>query len=120
MVLFKRFPTFHPLPAEEQYIIPPSERSKYPNFAGDFETLERELMPYFRELDNEALRRQNLYRFMYVILIFGGALATILGIFQIAFVNNPWIGLVGAIVAAFLGAVISLSSRFNNHERYLN
>lgn len=120
MVLFRRFPKFQPLPREEQHIIPPGERSKYPTFAEDFETLERELMPYFRELDTEALRRQNLYRWMYVILIFGGTLATILGIVQIAFIDSAWIGIVGAILAALLGTVISLSSRFNHHEHYLN
>ena len=57
---------------------------------------------------------------MYVILIFGGTLATILGIVQIAFINSAWIGIVGAILAALLGTVISLSNRFNHHEHYLN
>ncbi len=120
MELFRRFPNFHPLPREEQHLIPPAERSNYPTFAEDFETLERALMPNFRELDNEALLRQNWYRWMYIILIFGGTLATILGIVQIAFMDTAWIGIIGAIVAALLGGVIALSRAFNHHERYLN
>jgi uncharacterized protein DUF4231 len=120
MVLFRRFPNFHPLPREEQHLVPPRERSTYPSFVEDFETLDRVLMPNFRELDNEALRRQNWYRWMYVILIFGGALAAILGIFQIAFMETALIGIIGVIVAALLGGVTALSRAFNHHERYLN
>lgn len=120
MVLFRRFPNFHPLPREKQQLIPLGERNNYPAFAEDFETLERELMPYFRELDNEAFRRQNWYRWMYIILIFGGALVTILGIFQIAFLNTVWIGIAGAIVALVLGSVTTYSRTFKHHVRYLN
>jgi len=120
MELFRRFPKFHPLPREEQQLIPPKEKGNYPAFAEDFETLERELLPFFRELDNEALRGQNWYRWMYVILIFGGALVTVLGIVQLAFINTIWIGTVEAIVAAVLGAVTAASRTFNHQERYLN
>jgi hypothetical protein len=120
MELFSRFPNFHPLPREKQQLIPLGERSNYPAFAEDFETLERELMPYFRELDNEAFRMQNWYRWMYIILIFGGALVTILGIVQIAFINTIWIGIAGALVALALGSVTTYSRKFNHHERYLN
>lgn len=120
MQLFRRFPKLHPLPKEEQFLISPAERSKYPAFAGDFETLERELMPRFRELDNEALRRQNWYRWMFVILIFGGSLVTILGIVQLAYINAAGIGIAGAIVAALLGVATSASRAFHHQERYLN
>ena len=120
MELFRRFPNFHPLPREAQHLVPPNERSNYPAFAQDFETLERELMPHFRELDNEALRRQNWYRWMHVILIFGGTLVTILGIVQLAFINTVGIGIAGAIVAALLGAVATASRAFHHQERYLN
>jgi hypothetical protein len=120
MELFKRFPKFHPLPHQEQYLIPPGEKSKYPTFADDFETLEKELMPHFRELDNEALRRQNWYRWMYVILIFGGVLVTILGVVQLAYMNVVGIGIAGAIVAALLGAATAASRAFHHQERYLN
>jgi hypothetical protein len=120
MELFRRFPNFHPLPKDEQHFIQPGERSQYPAFAGDFTTLDKELMPYFRELDNKALHAQNLYRWMYVFLIFGGALVTILGIVRIAFINVVGIGIAGAVIAAILGVVTSLLSSFHYHERYLN
>ncbi len=120
MELFRRFPNFHPLPREEQQLVPPEKRKQYPTFAEDFETLERELMPYFRELDNEALRRQNWYRWMYVILIFGSALVTVLGIVQLAFINIRGIGISGAVVATILGIVTTASRAFNHQERYLN
>lgn len=120
MQLFRRFPKLHPLPQEEQFLIPPAERSKYTAFADDFETLERELMPQFRELDNEALLRQNWHRWMYVILIFGGTLVTILGIVQLAYMNIAGIGIAGAIVAALLGVATSASQAFHHQERYLN
>jgi hypothetical protein len=120
MQLFRRFPKLHPLPKEEQSLIPPDERSKYPAFAADFETLERELMPQFRILDNEALFRQNWYRSMYIILIFGGALVTILGIFQLAFINITGIGIAGSIVAAILVGATTASRAFPHQERYMN
>jgi hypothetical protein len=120
MELFRRFPNFHPLPREEQNLVSLQERSQYLAFAEDFATLERELMPSFRELDNEALRRQNWYRWIYVILIFGGALVTVLGIVQLAFITIMGIGIAGAIVAATVGIVTTVSRAFNHHERYLN
>jgi len=83
MELFKRLPNFRPISDELQEIVPRSEQNNYPDFAGDFALLEKELMPHFRELDNEALRQQNWYRWMYIILIFGGTLVTILGIVQL-------------------------------------
>ena len=119
MELFRRFPKLQPLPREKQYLIPLQEQSKYSGFREDFETLERELMPYFRELDNEALRGQNGYRWTYIILIFGGALVTILGIVQIA-IQAPGIAIGGAIVAVVLGAATTAARSSNHQAHYLN
>ncbi len=119
MELFKRFPRFRLL-REERPLVSPEERSNYPSFTADFATLERELMPHFYELDSEALRRQNWYRWMYIILIFGGAIATILGIAQLAFLTTAWPGIAGTVVAAGLGLATAVSQAFNHHERYLN
>lgn len=118
--LLRRFPTFHPLPHEAQQLIPPDEMSKYPGLSKDFATLERELMPYFRELDNEATSAQNWYRWLYVILIFGGAVVTILAIVQLAFVDAVGIGVGGGLVAALLAGATAVSRAFHHHERYLN
>src|SRR5258708_1757830 len=111
IALFKRFPKLQPM-AETPYIIKPEEQSKYPGFKEDFETLERELMPYFRVLDNEALRGQNGYRWTYIILIFGGTFVTILGIIQLT-VQAPALALGGAIVAVLLGAATTAARTFH-------
>jgi hypothetical protein len=118
--LFKRFPTLRSLPQQMQHIIDPAKREDYPAFAEDFETLEKELMPAFREFDTIARYRQNWYRWMYMILVFGGALTTVLIILQIAFLSFSGFDIAGAIVAGALGATTALSRAFNHHERYLN
>lgn len=118
--LFNRLPKFRPLSSELQEIIPLDVRNNYPGFASDFDTLQKEVIPYFRELDNEAFRSQNAYRWTYIILILGGALATILGIVQLAFINTAGIGIAGAVVAAILAAATAFSQSFNQHDRYLN
>ena len=120
MIVFKRFPKLHPLPKDEQHIVPLNERSSYPAFAKDFDKLDDILMPTFRKLDNEALKRQNSYRWAYIILIFGGSLATIFGIVQIAFQTIDWPGYVEAFIAALLVGSTAYSHNFNSHERYLN
>lgn len=71
--LFKRFPVFS-VARREDDLVKPEKRNKYSTFADDFATLDLELIPFFRDFDNEALRSQNAYRGMYVILILGGAL----------------------------------------------
>ena len=77
-------------------------------------------MPEFRKLDNEALKQQNNYRWAYIILIFGGSLATIFGIIQIAFQSIDWPGYVEAFIAALLVGSTAFARSFNNHERYLD
>lgn len=116
--LFKRFPSFHVVRREDD-LVKPERRQKYPAFANDFATLDQELIPFFRDFDNEALRSQNAYRGMYVTLISGGTLATILGIAQIAYLDTSWLGIAGSIVALVLGVVTTVSSRFNHQKRYL-
>lgn len=120
LALFRRLPKLHPLPSEAQELIPVKERSNYPTFALDFETLQQEVIPGFRELDNEALKCQNWYRWMYVILILGGALATTLAILQIAFPGIGAFGVAGAVVATILGAVTATLRGYNFHKRYLD
>lgn len=116
--LFKRFPSFY-VARREDDLAKPENRQKYPAFANDFATLDQELIPFFRDFDNEALRCQNAYRGMYVILILGGTLVTILGIAQIAFIDTFWLGIAGSSVALVLGVVTTVSSRFNHQKRYL-
>jgi Protein of unknown function (DUF4231) len=118
--LFHRFPNFHPVSKEVQHIIKPADRGKYPAFAEDFEMLDRELLPSFQEFDTEAKHRQNWYRWMYIILIFGGALTTILIIVQIAFLTVPGLDIAGTLLATAVGIAITVSRSFKHHECYLN
>ena len=119
MELFKRRPRFFMKLDEQPDIIPEEAKSKFSEFAADFLILERELLPSFRELETEALKSQNAYRGMYVILIAGGTLVTIIGIFQLVFTTGV-LGIISAIVATLLGvATIALRS-LHYHERYLN
>src|SRR5690348_7273173 len=113
MELFRRFPKFHPLPREAQELVPLAARSQYPTFQDDLKVLEEKLMPAFRELDNRALRRQNRYRWLYVILIFGGAAVATLGILQLAFVAASWIGIGETVVAVVLLLATTIQDRFN-------
>lgn len=119
MVVFKRFP-INLLPKEKQHLVPLDVRNNYPSFAADFDTLEERLMPEFRDLDREALLQQRNYRQAYIILIFGGSLATIFGIIQIALPNTDWPGYVETIIAFILFVTTTASRSFNNQERYLD
>ena len=92
-------------------------QAKCPDLAADFATLETELMPYFRELDANALRLQNQFRLHQVTLIFGGALATILGALH-ANLASAWIGISQTVLAAVLAGVAVRSQTTRAHERY--
>ncbi len=120
MVVFKRRPKFHPLPKQEYPLVPSEEKDKYPSLKNDFETLDQILVPAFRELDKDAMRQQNYYRWTYVVLIFVGSLATICGIVQIAFQNTDVPGIVEAVIAAILFVGTAISRSFKNKEYYFN
>lgn len=107
MALFKRLPSLRWSPPRDQQIVPADAQTQSPGFSDDFKTLEDELMPHFRELDAEALRVQNQFRLNQVTLIFGGALATILGALHASFgeVLAVWAGIIESVLAAALSAV---------------
>lgn len=119
MVLFRRLPRFRP-PSSQEEIIPAEEQNNYPDFASDFRTLQNVLLPAFRELDDEALRSQNLYRWIYIILILGGALVTIVAIVQIALLNYSWIAFIGTAIAILMAAATGFLQSFKYQERYFN
>ena len=120
MVVFKRFPKLRLSLQQNQHIVPPDKRNNYPSFTADFVILDEILMPVFHGLDNEATKQQNSYRWIYIILIFGGSLATIFAIVQLAFQSIEWPGYVEAIIAAVLVGNTAITRSFNNHERYLD
>lgn len=118
LALFKRLPRLRWRPKEGAQIVPLDVQTNYPTFADDFEWLEQELMPHFRELDNDALRAQNQFRLEEVFLIFGGAFATTLGAMQAAFANVVWPGIVEAVLAASLAAIALRARALKAQERY--
>ncbi|SRR5258708_29969127 len=118
MDLFKRFPKVR-LQVGEQVLIPREDRDQFPAFAADFAILDQELIPTFSKFDTQATRKQNSYRWMYVLLIFGGSLATILGIVQLT-MDYEWLALTSGIVAAFLGIITLYARSFRYQERYLD
>lgn len=119
MDLFKRFPKFRPLAHEAKPLIPLHDQEKLATFADDFRTLDEVLVPTYTRLDQEAIVRQNAYRWMYVVLIFGGALATILEVARLEF-DVGVVGLLGAIAAAIAGSISLTLHALHYHGRYLN
>src|ERR1700730_122946 len=122
MALFKRLPSLRWSPPRDQNIIPAEAQTQSPTFSGDFKTLEDEVMPHFRELDAEALRVQNQFRLNQVILIFGGALATILGAVHARLGAGPavWAGIIESVLAAVLSAVALRLQGTHAQERYFS
>lgn len=103
--LFKQLPHLWWRPAEEQQLVPLHDQSKYPALASDFAVLAQELLPQFRQLDNDAMRMQNQFRRLEIIMILGGILATILGAVQTARAYDAWPGIAEAILTGTLGIV---------------
>ena len=120
MALFKRLPKLRWSPSRDAEIVPAETQAKHPSLAADFKILEVELIPHFREKDASALRVQNQFRRDQVILIFGGALATILGALHVSFGTGPavWIGACESVLAAVLSAVALREKASRAQERY--
>ena len=116
MDLFKRRPRFRPVIGRRPLV---ENIDKYPSLAADFQILEEHLLKAYYQYDEQAIRWQNAYWWTYVIVIVGGACATIFGILQIA-VEVDGFGIAGAIVAAFLGCTTIALNSFRYQERYMN
>ncbi len=120
MELFKRFPIVRPARKDEPLVPLGERKSKYASFETDFATLDKGLLPLFYKLDYEASLRQYQYRALYLILIFGSLLTSMLGIVQIASPDANWPGILGAVAAAAITIVTALSRTLNHHKRYLD
>ncbi len=120
ITLFKRLPMLRWRPKAGQQIVESETQNQFSDFKTDFDILERELMPYFRDLDNEALRAQNQFRRQQVILIAGGVIATALGAIQAAKANVIWPGVTEAAVAAFLTMVSVVAREFDAQKKYFS
>ena len=120
MALFRHFPVVRPRLNGDEHIIPLVERSMYPTFDADFKTLDKELMPFFRQFDEEAIISQYRYRRIYVIIIFGSALTAILAIIQIALINTSGLDVTEGVLAALLAGASAFLGKFSPHDRYMN
>ncbi|MGE0127717.1 MAG: DUF4231 domain-containing protein [Blastocatellales bacterium] len=120
ITLFKRMPMLVWRPKENEQIISLDNQNNYPDFKADFEILERELMPHFRQLDNESLRSQNQFRRQQLVLIAGGVIATTLGAIQTTNTNVKWPSIAQAAVAAFLTAVMGLARELQAQKIFLS
>ncbi|MGH7984349.1 MAG: DUF4231 domain-containing protein [Candidatus Udaeobacter sp.] len=122
MALFKLLPSLRWSAPRDQQIVPAEAQTQTPAFSGDFKTLEDELMPHFRELDAEALGVQNQFRLQQVTLIFGGAVATILGALHASFGAGPAVGagIIESVLAAALSAVALRAQGTHAQERYFS
>jgi hypothetical protein len=116
MDLFKRRPRFRSVSRQHPLV---ENTSAYPSLAADFQILEDHLLQSYHKYDHDAIRLQNAYWWTYVVLIVGGACATILGILQLAFMLEGF-GIAGAVVAAFLGCTTLALNAFRYQERYMN
>lgn len=119
IALLARLPSFRPLSRIPISLFPETEKQNYPALAVDFAILEDTLLPTFHKLDREAVRLQNAHWWTYIILIAGGALATILGILQLA-INVEGFGIAGALVAALLGSATVVRNASCYQQRYMN
>jgi Protein of unknown function (DUF4231) len=120
VTLFKRLPMLRWRPRENEQIVQPETQNQFPDLKSDFDILEHELLPSFRNLDNEALRAQNLFRLQQVILIAGGVITTTLGAVQAALTKEVWPGVAEAVVAGFLTSVSYIARQFNEQKDYFS
>ena len=122
MALFKRLPRLRWPTPQNAVIVPAEAQAKHPSLAADFKTLEDELIPHFWECDASALRVQNQFRRDQVILIFGGVLASILGILHATFGKDAavWAGIFESVLAAVLSAVALREKTARAQERYFS
>ncbi len=118
LVLFKWLPKARWRDKQGEEIISHDDQLKYPEFDEDFAFLERELLPHFRRLDNEALCAQNEFRREQILLIMGGALVTILGVLQLANLDVPYWGAMEAGLAAVTASVALHSADLAAQRRY--
>jgi hypothetical protein len=95
-------------------------RPKWPELAEDFTTLDEVLVPVYDKLDADARRAQNSFRRGQVMIIGGGSVATALGAVQAALGGGSLvIGILGALVAGFLGTVTTIVRGQDAQTQYL-
>lgn len=120
MKLFKRFPKLIWRPGKPDPVISQADQVRWPTLADDFKTLDKELVPIFQKIDEQALKIQNQFRLWQVILISGGALATILGAFQATFSSAHWLGIIEGVVGIALATITATVRQLQLQEKYFH
>ncbi|HEX8743520.1 MAG TPA: DUF4231 domain-containing protein [Thermoleophilaceae bacterium] len=105
---------------DRRSIVEPDARAGAAALSADFAVLDELLEPTFQRLDAAALRAQNSYRLLRLVLILGAALATLLGTWQAASDGSAWAGLAEGVVGAGLAGVTALLQARGFHRRYLS
>src|SRR5688572_8256845 len=103
--LLRRLPTLVYREGEQTPIVEPEVRSGLGALSADLTVLGEVLEPTFQRLDAAALRAQNSYHLLRLVLIFGAAIATLLGTWQAASDGSEWAGLAEGLVGASLAGV---------------
>jgi Protein of unknown function (DUF4231) len=117
--LLRRLPRLVYRAGEGEPIVPRAAPSELSALAADLALLDEVLEPSFQRLDAAALEAQNYYRLLRLVLIFGGALATLLGTWQAASDGSEWAGLAEGLLGALLAGVAALLQARGFHRRYL-
>jgi hypothetical protein len=117
--LLRRLPTLVYREGAQTSIVEPEARSGLGALSADLTVLDEVLEPTFQRLDAAALRAQNSYRLLRLLLIFGAAIATLLGTWQAASDGSEWAGLAEGLVGATLAGVTALLQARGFHRRYL-
>jgi hypothetical protein len=118
-IFLQRRPRIRWRPGAEWPIVKDEIRREYLNLEPDFAALDRELVPVFRALDQEAMRAQNAFRLGQVVLILGGLAATTLGAVQAARGGGVLeVGIVQSLVAFALGAAVVYLQQSRVQQEY--
>ncbi|MGZ4314451.1 MAG: DUF4231 domain-containing protein [Gaiellaceae bacterium] len=109
VAVFSGLPQPHWKPGPEYPLVSEPMLARAPALEAEVDLLEHELVPRFRNLDQESLHTQNTFRLGQLALILGGAVATMLGAVQAAL----GAGVVGLAVAeALLAGVLAGATVF--------
>jgi hypothetical protein len=118
--LTRRLPQLRWRQGDEWPIVSATQRAEFPEFEADFGVLDAVLVPAYRRFDGEALEAQNRSRLFQLLLISGGATATVLGIVQAALGGGAAVlGIAEAVLAGLL-ASLAVAQGGKAHRHFLN
>lgn len=118
--LLRRLPSVRWRAPDPYPLVPSDAPDRYPALAGELAVLEARLVPVFRAFDAEALRAQNAYRLLELLLILGGLTATTLGAVHAGLGDAvPALGWAQAAVAAAVTFASVYVARSHLQRRYL-